>query len=63
MLNRNEKGKLAFKSLDFEIFIGDMFAKCKTEREIEWLEEQLNGTVECSSQERRDEIENLKEEI
>ncbi|KZL94337.1 hypothetical protein [Clostridium magnum] len=56
MLERNEKGKLSLKSLDLEIFIGDLFAKCSTEEEIDWLQEQLQSCVECSAEERLEEL-------
>lgn len=57
MVVRNDKGKLSFKSLDFEIVIGDMFEICKTEKEVLWVTEQLSSIIECSSDERLDEIE------
>ncbi|MPM84216.1 hypothetical protein SDC9_131287 [bioreactor metagenome] len=57
MLDRNENGKLRFKSLDMQILIGDLFAECKTEKEVNWLEEQLQPIVECSAEERRNELE------
>lgn len=57
MLNRNAKGKLEFKSLDMQIFIGDLYAECKTEKEINWVEEQLQAIVECSAEERLEELE------
>jgi hypothetical protein len=57
MLSRNKDGKLVLKSLDLEIFIGDMFGKCKNQHEIDWLQEQLSSCVECSADERTNEIE------
>ena len=30
MVTRNDNGKLQFKSLDFQILIGDLYAECKT---------------------------------
>lgn len=54
MLKRSENGKLKFSSLDFEIFIGDLFIECENDNEIDWLEEQLKGAVECIAQEARD---------
>jgi hypothetical protein len=56
MLSRNENGKLKFKSLDFEIFIGDLYAECNTEKEIEWLQEQLQPIIEGLAEERLEEI-------
>jgi len=55
MLSR-ENGKLKLNSLDLEIFIGDLFAKCNTEKEINWLEEQLQLMIECLAEERINEI-------
>ena len=57
MLERNEKGKLVFKSLDMEIFIGDLFEQCKTEHEVQWLQEQLQGIIECCADEQLEDIE------
>lgn len=57
MLDRREDGKLVFRELDFKILAGDMFEKCKTMREKEWLEEQLTGCIEVCAEEREDELE------
>lgn len=56
MLARNEKGRLVFNRLDFEILIGELYSKCETEDEVEWLEEQLQSIIECSAEERIDEL-------
>ncbi|WP_159449964.1 hypothetical protein [Clostridium massiliodielmoense] len=56
MLERNEKGKLFLKSLDLQIFLGDLYAKCKTEHEVEWVQEQLEDAVECLARERMEEL-------
>lgn len=55
MLSR-ENGKLKLDSLDMEIFIGDLFAKCNKEKEINWLEEQLQSMIEYLAEERMNEI-------
>ena len=41
MLKRKEDGKLRLSALDLEIFMGDLFEKCKTVHEVEWLSIQL----------------------
>jgi hypothetical protein len=51
-----ENGKLLLSSLDFEILIGDLYEKCESEQEIEWLQDQLASIVECLAEERMDEI-------
>ena len=56
MLNRNKKGKLVLKSLDLEIFIGELYEKCKTEKEVNWLEEQLQPMIKCLAEERINEL-------
>ena len=57
MLNRNENGKLALNSLDLQIFLGDLFGKCKNEHEIGWLKEEITGITECIADERSEELE------
>lgn len=57
MINRDYKGRMVFQSLDFRILIGDLFEKCKTVNEVEWLTEQLTSAIECASEERTEEIE------
>ena len=61
MLVRNNKGKLVFQSLDFEILMGDMFMKCKNVTEAQWLADQLQGAVEVICEEKIEEIENDEE--
>lgn len=53
MLNRNRNGTLALKHLDLEIFLGEMFLKCKSEEEIDWLKEEISATVDLISHEAR----------
>nr|DAI90587.1 MAG TPA: hypothetical protein [Caudoviricetes sp.] len=60
MLDR-KNGKLAFKCLDAQIFLGNMFAKCKNEHEVEWLQEQLQSCIEGEAENRLDELESEDE--
>ena len=57
MVIRNNKGKLVFQSLDFEIMLGDMFMKCKNVKEAQWLADQLQGAVEVICEEKIEEFE------
>lgn len=54
MVRRKENGKLALRSLDLEIFLGEMFLKCKTDEEIEWLQEQILGALDVIVDEAKD---------
>ena len=56
MIDRTEKGNLKLKSLDLEIFFGELYEKCNKESEIDWLQEQLTSMVECAAEERKEEI-------
>lgn len=56
MVERKENGKLAFKSLDFEIFIGDIYEQCNTESEINFIMENMQGIVESLAEERLEEL-------
>ena len=56
MLSRNEKGNLKLKSLDLEIFFGELYEKCNSESEIDWLQEQLISMIECAAEERKEEL-------
>jgi hypothetical protein len=57
MLTRKENGKLGFNDLDAQILFSDLFELCNTEKEIDWVEENLKSYVEYMAEERRDEIE------
>ena len=54
MVERNVNGKLVLKSLDLEIFLGEMFLKCNTDEEIEWLQEQISEALEVIVDEAKD---------
>ena len=57
MISRNEKGKLVIQSLDMEIFIGELFEKCQTEHEVEWVQNELTGMIDLMADERLNGIE------
>ena len=54
MVERNVNGKLVLKSLDLEIFLGEMFLKCNTDEEIEWLQEQISEALDVIVDEAKD---------
>jgi|BioPla2DNA2_1021312.scaffolds.fasta_scaffold102973_3 hypothetical protein len=56
MLERNEKGNLSIEYVSLQIFFGDLFAFCETEKEVEWLEEQIIGIAENMAEERLEDI-------
>ncbi|HBG6317791.1 TPA: hypothetical protein ACGI4L_001480 [Clostridioides difficile] len=51
MLNRDSKGKLMLNSLDLEIFLDDLFHRCKNKHEVEWLEQSIAEHVEKVAEE------------
>lgn len=57
MISRNEKGKLSAKTLDIQIFFDDLFALCKTESEVEWVQEILDSAMEVSHDDQLERIE------
>lgn len=57
ILSRNEKGDLELNSLDLEIFLGELFMECNTQKEIDWLSEQLQDFIVCISEDREEELE------
>jgi hypothetical protein len=60
MLRRNQDGKLRLNSLDFEIFIGDLFQQCENESEIGWLKDNLIPVIEGTADERIEELEDAE---
>ena len=54
MVERNVNGKLVLKFLDLEIFLGEMFLKCNTDEEIEWLQEQISEALDVIVDEAKD---------
>lgn len=57
MIERGRDGKLRVDALDAEIFFGDLFEKCESVREVDWVKEQLMGVIEVASEERVYELE------
>lgn len=51
MLKRNEKGKLVLNTLDLQVFLGDLFYMCKTEKEVSFLLENIIECTECIAEE------------
>ena len=54
MVERNVNGKLVLKSLDLEIFLGEMFLECNTDEEVEWLQEQISEALDVIVDEAKD---------
>ena len=54
MVERNVNAKLVLKPLDLEIFLGEMFLKCNTDEEIEWLQEQISEVLDVIVDEAKD---------
>ena len=46
MLKRDENGRLGLDSFGFELFIDDLFDKCKNVEELEWLGERMMEIIE-----------------
>ena len=61
MVVRDDKDKLVFQNLDFEIMLGDMFMKCRNVKEAQWLAERLQNEIESICDEKIDEIESDEE--
>ena len=56
MITRNENGKIVLQALDMQIFLGELFEKCQTEHEVEWVQYELTSMVDLIADERLDEI-------
>ena len=54
MVERNVNGKLVLKFLDLEIFLGEMFIECNTDKEVEWLQEQILKALDVIVDEAKD---------
>ena len=54
MVERNVNGKLVLKFLDLEIFLGEMFLECNTDKEVEWLQEQILKALDVIVDEAKD---------
>lgn len=56
VIRRNDNGKLVLNHLDTQVMFDGLFYYCKTEKEVEWLQECLQGYLEGAAE---DAIENL----
>lgn len=56
--NRTERGILQVRSLNLQIFFGELFEIAETEDEVEWILDNLQTVIEILSEER---IEHLEE--
>lgn len=57
MLVRKESGKLGFSELEANIFFSSLFAMCQNQHEIDWVRENLQGSIENMADERSEELE------
>lgn len=51
LVERNKEGKLVIKSLDLQIFLGDLFDICETEEEVEFILSNIQECAECTAEE------------
>lgn len=56
MLKRIENGRLKLNGLELEVFIDDLFQKCNTTKEIEWINDELNSMLDVCYERRIEEI-------
>ena len=54
-------GKLELKSLSLMINLGNLFEYCKTEKEIDWLLQEIIESAEVVAEEALDELEEEEE--
>ena len=64
MFERNEKGRLVFKRLDFEIFIEDIFKDISPENmdDLQWMTKRMIESIQLCAYEHAQENENIEEE-
>lgn len=58
IIERHGNEKIQVNTLNLEILIGDIFAKCNSEHEVEFVKEVLGDVVDLTSSERMDELNN-----
>jgi hypothetical protein len=56
MFTRKENGKLGMSDLDMHEFFGNLYKICKTEKEVNWVRENLISYAEYMADERTDEF-------
>ena len=52
---------MKYNSLDFDIYVGNLFEMCESEDQVEWLKDQLSTSIDCLGDERIDELESEEE--
>lgn len=64
MFERNEKGKLVFKKLDFEIMIGDIFEDISPDNmdDLSWMVEKMISSIQVCAYEYVQDSESIEEE-
>ena len=64
MFERNEKGRLVFKRLNFEILIGDIFEDISPENmdDLKWMTEKMIESIQLCAYEYAQESEDIEEE-
>ena len=63
MFERNEKGKLVFKRLDFEIMIGDIFEDISPDNidDLNWMVEKMIDSIQLCAHEYVQDSESIEE--
>lgn len=56
IVTRSVTGKLTFNHLNMLSLFDEMFQECKTEEDVEWLQEQLQSYLDRSADETSDRI-------
>ncbi|MGL5712230.1 MAG: hypothetical protein ACRCX2_04370 [Paraclostridium sp.] len=62
MIKRTERGTLQVNTLELDIFMGELFLNCNTEKEVEFISELITGSLEKTSEERIEELEEQSNE-
>ena len=56
MVGRKENGHIYVNDLDMRIFFDDLFSHCKTEKEIDFVLENIQTIVEDSAEEQEERV-------
>ena len=64
MFYRNEKGRLTFRNLDFEIMIGDIIDNIspKNMEDLEWMVKKMMGAIQLCAWEYVNECDDIEDE-
>jgi hypothetical protein len=57
---RNERGSLTLNRADLDIIIGQIIDICRTEKELEWVQDQLIGCIESMVEGKLEELEDTQ---